>query len=364
MSDECGEGPRKRIASAIEAALSGERITVADIAALLGATGRSAWDVCGAADMLRERLVGDTVTYVVNRNINFTNICSGTCLFCNYRSDKGYVLSMEEIAQKAQTPGITEVCVQGGINPSLAPSYYFDILRTIREVRPDIHIHAFSPEEVCNLSSMMGASLEETLASLRSAGLGSMPGTAAEVLSDRVRSIICPDKLSASKWVDVITAAHEAGIRTTSTIMYGHIETIGERAGHLETLRGIQERTGGFTEFIPLSFMPDNALGRTYGLGGAAGMEDLLMYAASRLAFGRLIPHIQTSWVKLGMKLAGVALSCGADDIGGTLYEEKISKASGARHGELVEKEALEQHIRNVGKVPIQRTTLYGAVAG
>ena len=364
MSDEGEAESHNSIAAVIDAALSGERITGADIATLLGATGRSAWDVCSAADELRERLVGNTVTYVVNRNINFTNTCAGTCLFCNYKSDKGYVLSMEEIAQKAQTPGITEVCVQGGINPSLGPTYYFDILRTIREVRPDVHIHAFSPEEVHHLASMMGTPLEETLTALRSAGLGSMPGTAAEVLSDRVRSIICPDKLSASQWVDVVTAAHEAGIRTTSTIMYGHIETVEERARHLETLRGIQEITGGFTEFIPLSFMPDNPLGRRYGLRGATGMEDLLMYAASRLAFGTLIPHIQTSWVKLGMKLAGVALSCGADDMGGTLYEEKISKASGARHGELVMKEALEQHIRDAGKVPLQRTTLYGPVTG
>ena len=364
MSGNCDQWATGKLASILDDACAGGRIGVAEITKLLNARGREAWEICTAADTLREDLVGDTVTYVVNRNINFTNICRGSCLFCNFRADEGYTLSLEDIVKKAMTPDITEVCIQGGINPLIEPSYYFDMLRAIKDVRPDIHIHAFSPEEVRTLASRTGATIEDTLLELQEAGLGSMPGTAAEILSDRVRGIICPGKLSATEWVDVISTAHKLGIRTTATIMYGHVETVRERAEHLCLLRDIQERTGGFTEFIPLSFMPDNPLGRAYGLRGATGMEDLLMYAAARLAFGACIPHIQTSWVKLGMKLAGIALSCGADDMGGTLYEEKISKASGARHGECLTREELEHAIRDAGKTPRQRTTLYGRVAG
>jgi len=343
-------------------ALDGKCLGRDAVIGLLEAPGGAALGICQSADALRQRLVGDVVTYVANRNINFTNVCTGSCLFCGYRREDGYTLSLDEVRAKVQTPGITEVCVQGGINPSLDASYYFSLLETIKDERPDIHIHAFSPEEVTHLASLMGTSVRQTLVELRRAGLGSMPGTAAEMLTDRVRALICPTKLSAASWEAVITTAHTLGIRTTATIMYGHVETQEERADHLLALRRIQERTGGFTEFIPLTYMPGNELGRRYGLAGATGCDDLLMYAVSRLAFGEAIPNIQASWVKLGRKMAQVSLFCGANDMGGTLYEERISRASGATHGESRSARDLEEMILSVGRTPRQRTTLYGRV--
>jgi len=320
------------------------------------------------ADMLRENLVGDQVTYIKNWNVNFTDICSGTCGFCAFKKspdeEGAYFLEMNEIARRtkdAADEGAIEVCIQGGLHPDIDAYFYEDILLNVKKEVPDIHIHAFSPMEIFYGASKAELSVEETLKMLKKAGLGSMPGTAAEILNDDVRSIICPGKLSTAQWIDVIETAHKTGVPTTCTMMYGHVENISHRVEHLEILRNIQKKTGGFTEFVPLTFMHKNAPIFKQGISsaGTTGAEDLKLYAVSRLIFRDLIKNVQVSWVKLGFKFAQICLMAGTNDLGGTLGEENISRSAGAVHGVYTPPSELERTIRDIGRIPAERNTLY-----
>jgi 5-amino-6-(D-ribitylamino)uracil---L-tyrosine 4-hydroxyphenyl transferase len=323
------------------------------------------------ADELRSLTVRDTVTYVVNRNINFTSRCLGTCGFCAFKDKNGYILSLEEILAKvkeAKQANATEVCIQGGLLPEVGLDFYLGIVETIKAEFPEMHIHAFSPMEVYHAACSSQIPVREALSRLRKSGLDSMPGTAAEILSDRVREIICPLKIKTWEWVDVIRQAHAAGIPTTATMMYGHIETPEERIDHVLIIKEIQKETGGITEFVPLPFMPyNNPLGEQLikeGRYATPGVEDLKIYAISRILLHGYVDNIQASWVKLGKKLAQFALHCGANDLGGTLMEESISKSAGASNGERITVEELEWMIYGAGRIPKERTTLYKGVRG
>uniref|UniRef100_A0A7C4W330 5-amino-6-(D-ribitylamino)uracil--L-tyrosine 4-hydroxyphenyl transferase n=1 Tax=Geoglobus ahangari TaxID=113653 RepID=A0A7C4W330_9EURY len=316
------------------------------------------------ANKLREETKGDVVTYVVNRNINFTDICVNSCLFCSFSNRRRYFLSEEQIKQKVREAvnyGCTEVTIQGGLFPNPSIEDYLRILRAVREVSSDIHIHAFSPMEVLHVARNEGMSVEDVLIEFKRNGLNSMPGTAAEILVDDVRKKICPQKLKTEEWIEIIKTAHDLGIPTTATIMYGHIETWEDRIKHLEIIRSIQEETGGFTEFIPLPFMDkNNKLGEI--TSSPNGFEDLLVIAISRIYLHPLIENIQASWVKMGKKLAQAALFMGANDLGGTLMEENISKAAGATSGEFLPVEEMRQLIIAANRIPAQRDTLYNII--
>lgn len=321
------------------------------------------------ADELRSLAVGDEVTYVVNRNINFTSRCVGTCGFCAFRTNNGKVLSIEEIMSKVREAAdakATEVCIQGGLLPNVGLDFYLDIVESIKAEFPEMHIHSFSPMEVYHAAHISGITVKEALSRLKKSGLDTMPGTAAEILSDRVREIICPSKLRTAEWIDVVRQAHATGIPTTATMMYGHVETPEERINHILTIREIQRETGGITEFVPLPFMPyNNPIGEKMireGRYATPGTEDLKIYAISRILLHTHVENIQTSWVKLGKKLAQFALHCGANDLGGTLTEESISKSAGANNGELISAEELEWMIHGAGRVPKERNTLYSGV--
>jgi FO synthase subunit 2 len=323
------------------------------------------------ADELRDLAVGDTVTYVVNRNINFTSRCVGTCGFCAFRTNTGKVLSIEEIMAKvreAKQAKATEVCIQGGLLPDVGLDFYLGIVEAIKAEFPEMHIHSFSPMEVFHAARISELSVKEALFRLKKSGLDTMPGTAAEILSDRVRKIICPLKLKTAEWVEVVRQAHTAGIPTTATMMYGHVETPEERIEHMLIIREIQKETGGVTEFVPLPFMPyNNPVGENMireGRYATPGLEDLKVYAVSRILLHGCVDNIQTSWVKLGKKLAQFALHCGANDLGGTLMEESISRSAGASHGESISVEELEWIIHGAGRIPKERTTLYSGVRG
>nr|A9A8N5.1 RecName: Full=5-amino-6-(D-ribitylamino)uracil--L-tyrosine 4-hydroxyphenyl transferase; AltName: Full=FO synthase subunit 2 [Methanococcus maripaludis C6] len=329
------------------------------------------FDVIKLADSLRKDIVGDTVTYVVNANINFTNICSGTCGFCAFKAEpddsNAFFLNPNEVAKKAleaKKTGATEVCIQGGLLKEIDTHFQAEILKKVKEITESfgkIDVHAFSPMEVKSAAENAGLSVKEALKILKENGLNSMPGTAAEILNDKIRSEICPTKLKTSEWIDVVTNAHKTGIKTTCTMMYGHIEENKHLAEHLSILRKIQKETGGFTEFVPLTFLHENA--PLYHLdrvkNGASGMLDLKTYAVSRIFFKDCIKNIQTSWVKLGTKLSQVSLNCGANDIGGTLMEESISKAAGGSYGTYMSEEKLKDMILAVGRTPKQRNTAY-----
>ncbi|WP_440956253.1 5-amino-6-(D-ribitylamino)uracil--L-tyrosine 4-hydroxyphenyl transferase CofH [Methanosarcina sp. Mfa9] len=321
------------------------------------------------ADELRALAVGDEVTYVVNRNINFTSRCVGTCGFCAFRDNKGYILSLEEIlarVREAASAKATEVCIQGGLLPDVGLDFYQGIVEAIKAEWPEMHVHAFSPMEVYHAAHISGITVKEALSRLKKSGLDTMPGTAAEILSDRVREIICPSKLRTGEWIEVVRQAHATGIPTTATMMYGHVETPEERIEHILTVREIQRETGGITEFVPLPFMPyNNPIGEKMireGRYATPGTEDLKIYAISRILLHTHVENIQTSWVKLGKKLAQFALHCGANDLGGTLMEESISKSAGANNGELLSAEELEWMIHGAGRVPKERNTLYRGV--
>ncbi|MBC7085196.1 MAG: 5-amino-6-(D-ribitylamino)uracil--L-tyrosine 4-hydroxyphenyl transferase CofH [Methanomethylovorans sp.] len=318
------------------------------------------------ADDLRYEVVGDIATYVVNRNINFTNRCIGRCGFCAFKDNNGYILTNKEILEKVEEAfkaGATEVCIQGGLLPNAGIELYTGILESVKEEYPSIHIHAFSPMEVYHAARTSELSIKQVLYELKKSGLGTMPGTAAEILCDHVRKELCPGKLLTAEWIDVVSSAHKAGIRTTATMMYGHIESWKDRIEHMMILRDLQENTGGFTEFVPLPFMPyNNPIGKRMieeGRYATTGMDDLKVYALSRIIFYRSINNIQASWVKLGKKLAQVALYCGANDLGGTLMEESISAAAGATNGTSISAQELEWLIKGANRIPKQRTTLY-----
>ena len=323
-----------------------------------------------AADELRRELAGETATFVVNRNINFTNICVVGCAFCGFgqgkRSPDAYEVSEEDFAERIREAvdfGATELCMQGGIHPDLTLEEYGKWLRLAKETAPELHLHAYSPMEVDYMCERSGKAPEEVFAYLIECGLGSTPGTAAEVLDDGVRQRISPNKLPADRWVEIIEASHRAGLRSTSTVMFGHIEEPRELARHMRVVRALQERTGGITEFVPLSFIPFNTmLGRTHGIEEIAAAENLKHTAAFRLALGRTIPNLQASWVKMGLEAASEALRWGVNDLGGTLMEENISRMAGSQHGVRLEPEQLIEAARAAGRVPAQRTTLYEIV--
>ncbi|AKB85305.1 5-amino-6-(D-ribitylamino)uracil--L-tyrosine 4-hydroxyphenyl transferase CofH [Methanococcoides methylutens] len=327
------------------------------------------FELYALADQIRSETVGDNVTYVVNRNINFTDRCIGTCGFCAFKDKKGYLLTQEQIKEKideAVAAGATELCIQGGLMKDVKLDLYLDILRAVKEDYPHIHTHCFSPMEVYHAATSSGLTIEETLAELKENGLNTMPGTAAEILVDRVREIVCPGKITRQQWINVITSAHQAGIRTTSTMMYGHVETWEERIDHILTIRDVQKKTGGITEFVPLPFMPyNNIIGDKILKEGkfmTTGTEDLKVYALARILLNKHVENIQTSWVKLGKKLAQVALLCGGNDLGGTLIEESISKSAGASNGEVISVKELEWIIRGIDRTPVQRDTLYRSI--
>lgn len=330
----------------------------------------SPFELFELADTLRTQAVGDIVSYVTNRNIYITNKCAGNCGFCAYRTEKGYILSVDEILKKvdeARKAGVVEVCIQGGYTPEIDMEFYLEIIESIKAEFPEICIHALSPMEVNYAAGISGMSVEEALRKLKRSGLDSLTGTSAEILSDRVRKIICPEKINTQQWIDTVTVAHKIGISTNATIMYGHVETVEERLDHVFVIREIQKETGGFTELIPMSFLPyNNRIGEKMLASGkfaSTGLEDLQLIAISRIILHTHVNNIQATWVKLGKKLAQVALQCGANDLGGTLMEDQISTASGGSNGEYVSPAEFEWMIKGAGRIPVQRDTLYRKVS-
>jgi FO synthase len=357
-------------------AFAGERLSEAEIVRLFQARAEAFSAVCSAADRLRRRVKGETVTYVVNRNINYTNICTYRCGFCAFSKgktaetlrDKPYNLDLDEIARRAveaRSRGATEVCLQGGIHPHYSGETYLAICRAVKKAAPGLHIHAFSPLEIWHGATTLGLTIDDFLRELKSAGLRSLPGTAAEILDDEVRAQICADKITSEQWLDVIEAAHIQGLPTTSTIMFGHVDGPLHWARHLLRLRDLQERTGGLTEFVPLPFVHMEAPLYLKGRArkGPTFRESMLMHAVARLVLHPLVGNIQASWVKLGSQGAAASLQAGVNDLGGTLMDESISRAAGARHGQGMTSVAFETLIRDAGRTPRQRTTLYEHVA-
>jgi FO synthase len=320
------------------------------------------------ADRLRQALVGDTVTYVVNRNINFTNVCFVGCKFCAFsrgpRESDAYFLSLEEIGRKAAEAcerGATEVCIQGGLPRNLPPLHYRDILRAVKQATPQMHIHAFSPMEIVYGVELTGMPLADYLMMLKENGLDTLPGTAAEILDDDVRRVLSRNKLATQQWREVITTAHRCGIRSTSTMMYGHRETPAHWVNQLLLLREIQQETGGFTEFVPLGFVHQNTLLFQQGLSrpGPTLSEHLQVHALARVLLAGAIRNLQVSWVKLDCKVAQLCLQAGANDYGGTLMEENISRLAGSTAGQYVSPEEFQHRILALGRVPAERNTLY-----
>jgi FO synthase subunit 2 len=367
-------GARPEIRALLDAALEGRELGVDEAVVLCGAAGADLDALRATADALRKEQAGDEVAYVVNRNINFTNVCVKACTFCafarNHRSEKGYFLDREEVVRRAveaRDLGATEVCLQAGLAPGMDGHLYAELCRAVKAAAPELHLHAFSPEEVKYGAGIAGMPIRAYLEELKDAGLGSLPGTSAEILDDAVRARIAPGRISTAEWCDVIRTAHAVGLPTTSTLMYGHLETDAERMGHIALLRAIQKETGGFTEFVPLSFVHHEAPMYLKGLlpdvrPGPTGDDVTRLYAIARLMLGRTFRNIQTSWVKEGMTKARELLSSGANDLGGTLMNESISTAAGAGHGQLQTPASLRRAIRAEGRVPVQRDTRYRAL--
>src|SRR5881396_3961188 len=352
-------------------ALDGHEVSVEDGIALTRVEGRDLHALTLVADELRRQQAGDVVTYVVNRNVNFTNVCIKHCTFCafsrDHREEQGYFLPVEEVVRRAEEAwslGATEVCIQAGLPPKLDGRYYIDLCRAIKRTVPGLHLHAFSPEEILYGSVRSGLPIKEYLLELKDAGLGTLPGTSAEILDQDIRDVIARGRITVKQWVEVITTAHALGIRTTSTIMYGHVETRAHWIHHMALLRAIQKDTGGFTEFVPLSLIHSEAPMWAKGLvpgvrPGATGLEVVKMHALARLMLGPTFRNIQASWVKEGPKLAQLLLDAGANDLGGTLINESISTAAGAQYGQLVGPAELRRLVRDAGRIPAQRDTLY-----
>lgn len=348
-----------------------QELTAEQGAELFSAEGEDFERLIAIADGRRRRRAGDRVTYVVNRNINFTNVCTKRCGFCafsrGHRADEGYFLPREEILRRvheARELGATEVCIQAGLPPAIDGSFYIDLCAAIKRAVPEIHVHAFSPEEILYGATLSNRTIQDYLQALKDVGLGSLPGTSAEILDDRVRDLISPGRISTSDWIKIIRTAHQLGIPTTSTIMYGHLETALDRARHLALIRAIQKDTGGITEFVPLSFIATEApmvlKSLVPGVRTHVTREDVLrMYAISRLMLDPWIPNLQATWVKQGPVLAQACLAAGANDFGGTLMNESISTSAGASHGQFLSPPDIRMWIRNAGRIPVERSTTY-----
>src|SRR5271170_3994422 len=361
-------GARPDVRSALERALEGRELGFDEGVLLAQADGDDLTALVAAADELRRRQVGDAITYVVNRNINFTNVCMVGCAFCGFargpNATDAYSLTIEQIVAKATeawNAGATEVCIQGGLPKDFDGFFYRDILRGIKAALPGMHIHAFSPMEICYGVERTGLNLREYLLMLKENGLGTIPGTAAEVLDDEVRSALSPNKLKVAQWIEVVRTAHSLGIPSTSTMMYGHAENPENWVRHILLLREIQKETGGFTEFVPLGFIHSQTKLFQSGLArpGSSLREDLVVHALARVLLNGHIPNIQVSWVKLGFDGALACLQAGANDFSGTLMEESISKAAGANFGEYVSPGEFRALIRKIGRIPAERTTTY-----
>jgi 7,8-didemethyl-8-hydroxy-5-deazariboflavin synthase CofH subunit len=352
----------------LHAAMDGEELTFEQGLKLATAEGAAPNALLSVADELRRITVGDTITYVVNRNINFTNICFVGCSFCGFgrgpSAADAYSISFDEVVRRAQEAwdrGATEVCIQGGLPRDLDGFFYRDLLRAVKSALPAMHVHAFSPMEIDYGVTKTGMALRDYLSMMKDEGLGSIPGTAAEILDDRIRKQLSPNKLPVARWVEIITAAHELGIPTTSTMMYGHVEEPADWVRHILLLRAIQKRTGGFTEFVPLGFIHENT--RLYRHGGARPggkrEEHLRIHALARVLLNGAIKNLQVSWVKMGFETSLACLQAGANDFSGTLMEENISKAAGATFGEYASPEEFRARIRSIGRIPAERTTTY-----
>jgi 7,8-didemethyl-8-hydroxy-5-deazariboflavin synthase CofH subunit len=361
---------RPRIAAILDRALARDELSADDGVQLLRCEGDDLRALLRTADHVRAADVGDEVTYVVNRNINFTNVCFVGCQFCafaRHRKDAdAYTHSIGDVLAKVQEAvdrNATEVCMQGGINPDADAFVYRDMLVAIKARFPHIHVHAFSPMEIMYGSRRTGMSYRDYLTMLRDAGLGTIPGTAAEILDDEVREILSHKKVDVRTWIDIVTTAHSLGLRSSSTIMYGHIETPAHLANHMVLMRTLQKETGGFTEFVPLRFIHTETVLFRNGLvkePPPRGIPDLRLYAVSRLMLRGWIDNVQTSWVKLGLTLSQLSLLAGCNDFGGTLMEEQISKAAGADAGEYLPEDEIRRLILDMGRIPVQRTTTYG----
>ena len=382
QSEQSGQNGAKNLESVIRAlkpetgavldrALSGEDITVEEAVVLFETEGKEYNALVMTADELRRRTVGDIVTYVVNRNINFTNVCIKRCGFCafsrDFRQEEGYLLPVEEIIRRAKEAwdyGATEVCVQAGLPPKMEGDLYIRLCEAIKKELPDMHIHGFSPEEVLYGSIRSDITIRAYLTELKAAGVGSLPGTSAEVLDQELRDKISPGRITVDQWTEVITTAHGLGIPTTSTVMFGYLETPTQLAKHIDLIRGIQQQTGGITEFVPLSFVHTEAPMFMQELvndvrPGPSGIEVIKMHAIARIMLNNWIPNIQASWVKEGPRMSQLLLTAGVNDLGGTLINESISTAAGAQHGQLMRPSEFRQMIRQAGRIPAERYTTY-----
>lgn len=356
----------------LSACFGGYRPSWRELLPYAAATGPELHTLCATADALRARQVGDTVTYVVNRNINFTNVCVKKCQFCAFsrgaRSDEGYFLDAEEIVRRAveaRAFGATEVCLQAGLAPGIDGMLYVELTRAVKRAAPELHIHGFSPEEVKYGAHRAKLSIREYLQALREAGLGSMPGTSAEILDDAIRDRLAPGRITTAEWLDVIRTAHGVGLPTTATMMYGHVESPADRLRHMETVRDLQRETGKITEFVPLSFVHTEAplfAAEPDVQPGPGGLDVVRTHALARLMLGHDIPNLQVSWVKEGLRTAEQLLVYGVNDLGGTLMNESISTAAGAQHGQVATPAQLQRVARGAGRTPAQRTTLYQIV--
>ena len=364
-------GVSPAVARILNSSLEGQDISVEDALVLFDTSGLDFNALQMTADELRRRSVGDVVTYVVNRNINFTNVCIKRCGFCafsrDHREEEGYLLPLSEIVRRAKEAwdlGATEVCIQAGLPPQMEGDLYIRLCEAVKAELPDIHIHGFSPEEVLYGSVRSRWSIRDYLIGLKDAGVGSLPGTSAEILDQEMRDRISPGRITVDQWIEVITTAHDLGIPTTSTVMYGHVETDEHKARHIALLRDIQKGTGGFTEFVPLSFVYTEAPMYSRGLvegvrEGPSGSEVVKLHAISRLMLNNWIPNLQVSWVKESLRFSQMLLTAGVNDMGGTLINESISTAAGAQYGQLVKPGQFRQLIRDAGRIPAERYTTY-----
>lgn len=367
----CSGNTDPLVAKILDRALSDKEITADEGTKLYGASDTDLHLIGMVADEIRRRRVGDEVSYVVNRNINFTNVCIKQCGFCafsrDFRAEEGYMLPVSEIVRRAKEAnrlGATEVCIQAGLPPDMDGGLYEEICRAIKAEIPDIHIHGFSPEEILYGAARSGVGIEEFLSRMKDAGVDTLPGTSAEILDQKLRDVISPGRITVSDWERVIRCAHSIGIRTTSTMMFGHLETVSQRTEHIARLREIQKETRGFTEFVPLNFVHTEAPMYLRHLHdgikrGGSGRDVLLTHAISRIMFNNYVDNIQVSWVKEGPVMSQLLLAWGVNDFGGTLINESISTSAGSGYGQIMRPKEIRMVIRDVGRTPVERDTKY-----